>query len=153
MMADIHKRPATLVPPPLVYVSALWASWELNSLAPLPFPKASLTGWIMVWLGIFLLLWAAVTMFLHKTTINPYATVSRLVESGPFRFSRNPIYLADSVIYLGVTLIWGLLWPLMLYPIVWAVIRYGVIHNEEAHLASRFGESYTQYCKRVRRWI
>lgn len=153
MIADNHKRPATLVPPPLVYVAALWGSWELNTLAPLSFIKASGIGWILVWAGVLLLLWAAATMFRHKTTINPYSTVSHLVEGGPFRFSRNPIYLADSVIYFGVMLIWGFLWPLLLYPMVWAAIRFGVIKNEEAHLRARFGDTYAQYCKRVRRWI
>lgn len=153
MTANYHKRPATLLPPPLVYVAALWGSWELNTLAPLTFPKEAEAGWTLVSAGILLLLWAAVTMFRHKTTINPYSSVSRLVESGPFRFSRNPIYLGDSIIYLGVMLIWGFLWPLLLYPVVWAAIHYGVIRNEEAHLNARFGEAYADYCKRVRRWI
>ncbi len=152
-MANNHKRPATLLPPPLVYVAALWASWELNNLAPLSFPKVSNLGWLLVVLGSLLLLWAASTMLKHKTTVNPYASVNRLVESGPFHFSRNPIYLADSVIYLGVMLIWGFLWPLLFYPMVWAALHYGVIKNEEAHLSARFGEEYAEYCRRVRRWI
>lgn len=153
MNANNDKRPATLLPPPLVYVAALWGSWELNTLVPLPFQKVSFLGWLFVALGCLLLLWAAVTLLRHKTTVNPYATVSRLVVNGPFRFSRNPIYLADSVIYLGIALIWGLLWPLLLYPLVWAAIHYGVIKNEEAHLSARFGESYAGYRARVRRWI
>lgn len=153
MMADNDKRPSTLVPPPLIYVSALWLSWKLNTLGTLSFLKLSLLGWLLVCIGIVLLLWAALTMFRHKTTINPYSTASHLVENGPFGYSRNPIYLADSVIYFGVMLIWGSLWPLLLYPFVWAAIRYGVIRNEESHLSARFGEAYAKYCKRVRRWI
>jgi protein-S-isoprenylcysteine O-methyltransferase Ste14 len=50
-------------------------------------------------------------------------------------------------------LIWGNLWPLLLYPLVWAAIRYGVIRNEEAHLRAKFGDTYLQYCQRVRRWL
>ena len=153
MMRDSRKRPATLLPPPLVYAAALWAAWELHKLLPLPFPKLHGLGWLLVVLGSYLLLWAAWTMFRHKTTINPYAAVTHLVENGPFAFSRNPIYLGDSVIYFGVMLIWGNLWPLLFYPVVWAAIRFGVIRNEEAHLAAKFGEAYTQYCKRVRRWL
>lgn len=152
-MPDNDKRPATLLPPPLVYVAALWGAWELNSLAPLSFTKAPGIGWMLVIVGVVLLLWAAATMIRYRTTVNPYASVKCLVESGPFRFSRNPIYLGDSIIYLGIMLIWGFLWPLLLYPVVWAAIHYGVIKNEEAHLTARFGESYAQYCQRVRRWI
>ena len=152
-MPDKRERPATLLPPPLVYVATLWGAWELNKLLPLHFLKFSGIGWLLVMLGGLLLLWAAWTMFRHKTTVNPYAGVAHLVQSGPFGFSRNPIYLADSAIYFGVMLIWGNLWPLLLYPLVWAAIRYGVIKNEEAHLAAKFGDAYAQYCARVRRWI
>jgi protein-S-isoprenylcysteine O-methyltransferase Ste14 len=153
MSADSRKRPATLLPPPLVYVAVLWAAWELDKLQPLAFPKLPVTGWLLVALGGFLLLWAAWSMFRHHTTVNPYKGVVQLVQSGPFSFSRNPIYLGDSIIYFGVMLIWGMLWPLLLYPVVWAAIRYGVIRHEEAHLAARFGEAYAHYCRRVRRWL
>lgn len=153
MTLDKRKRPATILPPPLVYVAALWATWELNKPLPLAFPELPLIGWLLVALGGALLLWSAWTMFRHKTTVNPYKGVAHLVQSGPFAFSRNPIYLGDSVIYFGVMLIWGNLWPLLLYPVVWAAIRYGVIKNEETHLEAKFGSLYTQYCQRVRRWI
>lgn len=153
MTRDNRKRPATLLPPPLVYVAALWGAWELNKLLPLPFPKLPGIGWALVVLGCMLLLWAAWTLFRHRTTVNPYKGVAHLVQDGPFAFSRNPIYLGDSVIYFGVMPIWGNLWPLLLYPVVWAAIRYGVIRNEEAHLGAKFGGTYREYCRRVRRWL
>lgn len=152
-MRDIAKRPATLLPPPLVYVAALWAAWELDKLLPLPFIKLPGLGWASIVNGSLLLLWAAFVMWRHHTTVNPYAGVATLVQSGPFSFSRNPIYLGDSVIYFGVMLLWGTLWPLIFYPAVWAAIRYGVIKNEEAHLTAKFGDTYSQYCQHVRRWI
>lgn len=152
-MKDKLKRPATLLPPPLVYVAALWGAWELHKRLPLAIPKFPGIGWVLVAVGSLLLLWAAWTMFRHHTTVNPYKGVAYLAQDGPFAFSRNPIYLGDSIIYFGVMLMWGNLWPLLLYPVVWAAIRYGVIKNEEAHLAAKFGETYLQYCKRVRRWL
>jgi protein-S-isoprenylcysteine O-methyltransferase Ste14 len=148
-----EQRPATLLPPPLIYVAALWGAWELNAILPLPFSTPINAGWALVGLGGGLLLWAALTLWRHHTTVNPYRGVAHLVQQGPFRFSRNPIYLGDSSIYFGVMLIWGTLWPLIFYPLVWAAIRYGVIKNEEAHLIAKFGETYTQYCQHVRRWI
>lgn len=153
MKTDSRRRPSTLLPPPLIYVAALWTGWELQKLLPLASPKLPGIGWMLVLLGCLLMLWAAGTLFHHHTTINPYAGVAQLVQSGPFAFSRNPIYLSDSVIYFGVMLIWGNLWPLLLYPLVWAAIRFGVIRNEEAHLSARFGDAYLQYCQRVRRWL
>ncbi len=153
MTRDIRKRPATLLPPPLVYVAALWAAWELHKRQPLYFPGPTGFGWLLVALGSVLMLWAAWTLFRHHTTVNPYKGVAHLVQSGPFAFSRNPIYLADSLIYFGVMLIWSSLWPLLLYPAVWAAMRYGVIRNEEAHMTVKFGETYREYCSRVRRWL
>ncbi len=152
-MHDNLRRPATLLPPPLVYVAALWAGWELHKFLPLPLQAFPAIGWMLVVLGGALMSWAAWVLFRHRTTVNPYAGVAHLVQGGPFGFSRNPIYLADSVVYFGVMLIWGNLWPLLLYPVVWAAIRYGVIRNEEAHLNAKFGEAYREYCGRVRRWI
>jgi protein-S-isoprenylcysteine O-methyltransferase Ste14 len=153
MTSNSRRRPATLLPPPLIYVAALWAGWELQKQLLLAFPELPGIGWMLVLLGCLLMLWAAGTLFHHHTTINPYAGVAHLVQRGPFAFSRNPIYLSDSVIYFGVMLIWGNLWPLLLYPLVWAAIRYGVIRNEEAHLRAKFGDTYLQYCQRVRRWL
>lgn len=153
MTRDNRKRPATLLPPPLVYVAALWGAWELHKRLPLGFPGFPAIGWLLVTLGVVLMLWAAWTLYRRHTTVNPYKGVAYLVQEGPFGFSRNPIYLADSIVYFGVMLIWGNLWPLLLYPLVWVAMRYGVIRNEEAHLAAKFGDDYAQYCKRVRRWL
>lgn len=152
-MRDNAKRPATLLPPPLIYVAALWGAWELNKFHALPFIRLPGFGTSLVVIGALLLLWAAFSMWRHHTTVNPYGGVAALVESGPFGFSRNPIYLGDSILYFGVMLILGTLWPLILYPAVWAAIRYGVIKHEEAHLTAKFGHAYLAYCQRVRRWI
>jgi protein-S-isoprenylcysteine O-methyltransferase Ste14 len=147
------RRPATLIPPPLVYALALWLAWEAEKLSAWSFSPWPLTGWLLVVAGLGLLAWAVIAMARHKTTVNPYAGVSTLVERGPFRFSRNPIYLGDTAIYFGVMLLWGTLWPLLFYPAVWWAIRHGVIANEEAHLRARFGAAYEAYCARVRRWL
>jgi protein-S-isoprenylcysteine O-methyltransferase Ste14 len=72
---------------------------------------------------------------------------------GPFRFSRNPIYVGDWLIYLGVMLILQTAWPMLFAPLVWLIIRYGVIRHEEAHLAARFGAEYVDYLNKVRRWL
>lgn len=155
-MTDPSQRPRTLIPPPLVYAIGLALSWWLEQHYPLDFdvtPWLHIIGWSGVIAGGALMLWAALTLWRHHSTVNPYKGASELVTNGPFAFSRNPIYLADVWVYLGVMLLIGSLWPLVFAPLVWVTMRYGVIANEETHLRARFGASYHDYCARVRRWI
>lgn len=155
-MTGSIQRPSTLIPPPLVYAVGLIVAWWLEPRFPLGFtvtPLLQALGWTGVALGGGLMLWAAFTIWRHHTTVNPYKGASELVTSGPFAFSRNPIYLADLVVYLGVMFLLGSLWPLVFAPLVWVIMRYGVIRYEEDHLRARFGAPYNDYCARVRRWI
>jgi protein-S-isoprenylcysteine O-methyltransferase Ste14 len=156
MMTDLSTRPRTLAPPPLVYATGLGLSWWLEKIVPLGFVPShdvQQITWGLVWLGFALMLWAVVTIWRHNTTVNPYKGVSSLVTTGPFAFSRNPIYLADVLVYLAVMVLMGTIWPLFFAPLVWVVMRYAVIAHEEAHLTAKFGDVYTVYCQRVRRWI
>ena len=73
--------------------------------------------------------------------------------AGPFRFSRNPIYLADALTYLGGTLLISCWWPFLVLPGIVLVMRRKVIDREERYLTERFGEEYRQYQFRVRRWL
>jgi protein-S-isoprenylcysteine O-methyltransferase Ste14 len=76
-----------------------------------------------------------------------------LVTEGPFRYSRNPIYVALTLLYLGVALLINALWILLLVVPAVLVLRYGVIAREEAYLAWKFGDTYRQYTAQVRRWL
>ena len=89
----------------------------------------------------------------HRTTVNPYSGASTLCTRGPFRFSRNPIYLGDWFLLAGVSLLLGTFWPLLFAPLIWIMIRFGVIRHEEVHLEAKFGDAYRDYKARVRRWI
>lgn len=155
-MTDLTKRPATLVPPPLVYAAGLGLGWGLQLWLPLTVGVSATAreiSWVTVWLGLILMLWAFWTIRQHRTTVNPYKAAAALVTNGPFAYSRNPIYLADALIYLAVTALMGSLWPLVFIPLVWVIMRYAVIAHEEAHLQAKFGEAYRDYCARVRRWL
>ena len=155
-MTDLTKRPRTLAPPPLVYAAGLGAGWWLEHILPLGFNASILArqiAWGIVALGLVLMLWAAWTIWRHHTTVNPYKGAANLVTNGPFAYSRNPIYVADMLVYLAVTVLMGSLWPVFFIPLVWVIMRYAVIAHEEAHLQAKFGEAYQQYCARVRRWL
>jgi protein-S-isoprenylcysteine O-methyltransferase Ste14 len=136
---------------------ALYASWRLDrDVLPLPFNLGRVNdglGWSLVGMGLVLFAWTLFTFWRHHTTVNPYKAASNLVQDGPFRYSRNPIYVGDWFIYAGGMLLLQTLWPLAFVPLVWLIIRFGVIRHEERHLEAVFGEEYANFRARVRRWL
>ncbi len=150
-------RPATRVLPPAPYAAALFGGWWLDRrILPLPLDggaAGNLLGWLAVGIGLVLFAWTFATFWRHRTTVNPYKAASTLCTEGPFRFSRNPIYVGDWFILAGVSLLLKTAWPLMFAPLIWVLLRYGVIRHEEAHLEARFGDAYRTYRARVRRWL
>jgi protein-S-isoprenylcysteine O-methyltransferase Ste14 len=97
--------------------------------------------------------WFVLTMRRAATPINPRKPVARLVTDGPFRFSRNPSYLALAAYYVGIAGLVNTRWPLLLLPAVLVVVQRGVIEREEQYLERRFGEEYRRYRACVRRWL
>jgi protein-S-isoprenylcysteine O-methyltransferase Ste14 len=97
--------------------------------------------------------WMVVTMKRARTPIHNSLTPTTLVETGPFRFTRNPMYLFGSIAYVGLALALVEPWSLALWPLVLVSTHYGVVLREEALLANQFGETYVRYKARVRRWI
>jgi protein-S-isoprenylcysteine O-methyltransferase Ste14 len=156
-MHDPADKPRTLILPPVPFAVALAGGWWLDRhwlALPLTLGGwAPLLGGALVAAGLLLLGWTLWTFRRHHTTVNPYAGASALCTSGPFRFSRNPIYLGDFVLLAGLALHWQTVWPLLATPLLWALIRYSVIRHEEAHLQAKFGMAYRDYCARVRRWL
>lgn len=156
MKHDPAIRPRTLLPPPLVYAVALAAAWWLNRWLPLPLDLGAAArplGWVAIGMGLAGFAWALAAIWMHHTTVNPYKAASNLVTSGPFRHTRNPIYVSDWFVYAGATLLLRTAWPLLLAPLVFLAMRYLVIAHEERHLEARFGDEYRDYKARVRRWL
>jgi protein-S-isoprenylcysteine O-methyltransferase Ste14 len=88
-----------------------------------------------------------------QTSLNPSEPVKALVIEGPFKVTRNPIYVGFTLIYIGIALLVNTLWPLLLLPVVQNVMRQGVIEREERYLERKFGQEYLAYKERVPRWI
>ena len=156
-MGEENRRPRTLIPPPAPYAAALLGGWWLNRHVMLMRIDDGVASWWLgwLWLAIGLALMAATmwTFHRHNTTVNPYGSASTLCIDGPFRFSRNPIYLGDWLILIGVSLLMNTFWPLVFAPLIWVMLRFGVIRYEEAHLEAKFGNAYRDYKTRVRRWM
>ena len=76
-----------------------------------------------------------------------------MVESGPYAYTRNPMYTGMTLVYISAALLLDWLWPILLLPIVLLVLFRLVISREERYLAAEFGEEYEAYRRRVRRWI
>ena len=156
MTRDPAIRPLTLIPPPLVYVLTLYAAWALQRRLPLTLDFGAFStplAWILIGVGLAGFAWALLAIFGHRTTVNPYGAASSLVMRGPFRYSRNPIYVSDWFVYAGAMLLLHTVWPLLLAPLVFLVMRFMVISHEENHLEARFGDAYRDYRARVPRWF
>ena len=111
---------------------------------------------ILLWFSLnvlFLMVGAFASFRNAKTSIIPNRPAAAIVTSGPFRITRNPMYVSMTLIYLGVTLWIDSIWPLVFLPIILFTVQRAVIAREERYLEAKFGEAYRGYKGRVRRWI
>lgn len=110
-------------------------------------------GGILLAAGILLAPASALLFGIRRTTLNPIGQPARLVTTGAFRVTRNPMYLGVTLAYVGLSLVFRRIVPLALLPFAVLLINYIVIPYEEARLRERFGDAYVEYCCRVRRWL
>lgn len=110
-------------------------------------------GLLLIAAGASLILISAREFKRRETNIVPFKPATELVTSGPFRFSRNPMYLGMFVILFGVWLGLGTLSPVIFIPAIITIIRQLFVLREEPMMRETFGERYLEYCRQVRRWI
>lgn len=153
-----EERPSRLPWPPILLVGVVITGWLLERVAPLPWPgvgdmASHVAGLALGLAGLILMAWAALTLRRARTTILPHAAASALVTDGPYRYRRNPIYLADMLILLGLAELTGNLWLVLLTPVFGALVTWLAILPEERHLESRFGQAYRDYKAHTRRLV
>lgn len=145
-------------PPPLVYLGALvfgvFAGRAMN------LPGFGIESNVRTIIGLVVILIGAIVSFSgarlfvrHGTAIIPHKPASRLVTTGIYRWTRNPMYLGIAVLYCGLAILFESFLALLLLPIVLMIFQAQVIAREEAYLDRTFGEEYRAYKARVRRWI
>ena len=156
-MDDRADAAQVIIRPPLAWGLAVIAGLALNWLVPLPFLPADLpAGWLgaMVFLfAVALFAWAIVTITRAGSNVPTNRPTTTIVEAGPYRFTRNPIYLGMFLGLIGLAIAFDNLWLLMMLLPFALVIRYGVVAREEAYLERKFGDVYHRYRSRVRRWL
>jgi len=151
-----RENPGVVAPPPLIYLAGLLVGLRLDSWLPSRRLGAGATrklGGILTLGGLLLMREFFMTFRRAGTAIDPRRPASTLVTHGPYRFTRNPAYLGMALLYSGITLLRRAPWPLVTLPVVLGIVDRGVIAREERYLTERFGEPYSDYCTRVRRWL
>jgi protein-S-isoprenylcysteine O-methyltransferase Ste14 len=148
--------PRVRIIPPLVYLAGIVVGLLASNFMPtkvIPDAVAWAVGGILILCGAALA-GSAISRFRGVgTAIRPDRAASTLVVAGPYKFTRNPMYLGLAVVYLGITITDQSLWALILLPVVLTIIQRRAIEPEEAFLDRRFGAVYSSYKAKVRRWL
>jgi protein-S-isoprenylcysteine O-methyltransferase Ste14 len=145
-----------IAPPPLIYLGALGTGFGLDALigtGSLPSTVAVPIGAGSIIAGATLLA-SFLRAFQHaRTPVDPYTPTEAIVTDGPYRLTRNPAYLGMALAYAGIALVSNTPWALAPLPVAIAIIDRGVIAREERYLERKFGRSYLDYKRDVRRWL
>jgi len=156
LTAEPNDNAGVIAPPPVIFGVPLVAGLVANYVYRLPLSSERVVLWAgiaLAFFGLALIAAGSLELSRSRTAIIPYKPTTAIVSSGPFRFSRNPLYLGFVLIYIGASMAANTFWPLPLLPLVIVAMERGVIHREERYLARKFGEEYLAYQSRVRRWI
>ena len=148
--------PGVIIFPPFLWLITVGVGVAAHYLAPVPLTPAG--GWRLAGTALVLAaggnaLWARAQMVRAGTNVNPGKPATAIVTGGPYRFTRNPMYLSLCTLNLGIGLWMRDLTPVALTLAFAAVLQFGVIKREERYLEAKFGEVYTNYRRRVRRWL
>ena len=153
-----QNHPGVIAPPPLIYFGFLFVGWGLGRLVG-DYDLGLTVDWrrgvaiALIVGGLLLDGMAAGTFRRFGTPPEPWKASTALVDSGPDRFSRNPIYVGFAITYAGLAIAMNSLWALVLLAPCLVVVDRWVILREERYLESRFGQPYRDYKARVRRWL
>lgn len=144
------------VPPPLFYLAGFGIGIALELAFPIDRPPLAIT---VIGAVIGVALWLAldgVAMLSFRragTSMVPMNPTTALVTSGPYRFTRNPMYVGMAFLYAALALALGVIWALIALPLVLIAVDRLVVAREEPYLEAKFGDAYRDYKRRVRRWL
>ena len=145
-----------VVPPPAIYVAFFLVGMALQRYVPvprLPIGTGRVLGAVLMLSWLLLTTWSFKCLWASATSVVPVRPTTAIVIEGPYRFTRNPMYLGLLLLYVGVACWFGLVWPLLLAPVLMWVIGVSVVGREERYLTRKFGDEYRRYQEHVRRWL
>ena len=155
MAANTKDTPGVIAPPPLIYLGFLLAGFLIDFFLPFPVLPDGLqfvAGGVLIAAG-FIPVTLAFRLFRKAgTNVPTRKPATAVVTTGPYRFTRNPIYLGMTTIYAGIAVTGDSIWVLGFLLPVLLIMNRGVIAREEKYLDEKFGETYRQYKRTVRRW-
>jgi protein-S-isoprenylcysteine O-methyltransferase Ste14 len=155
-MTTSADNSGVVVRPPLLYGAAFVVVLVLRWFWPMPIlghAVALSAGLVLVVLGVGIAIWGRRTMEVAGTNVDPLLPTTAIVTSGPFRYSRNPLYAALTLFSLGLTLAVNTWWGIVLLVPVLVIMHRGVVLREERYLDQKFGETYREYRSKVRRYL
>jgi protein-S-isoprenylcysteine O-methyltransferase Ste14 len=151
------ERPPSRIPwPPLLFIAVIVGGRMLDHWLPAPWippGPAHLAGTVLIALGLANDVWCALTLRRHDTTILPHRAVAALVTNGPYRYSRNPIYVSELALTLGAGLLLRSPAIVLLIPVLFYALTKLAIEPEERHLREKFGEAFERFRARTPRWL
>ena len=141
--------------PPVWLLGFLVLAYAIGRVLPImaqSYGPAKALGALLIVAGVGLMVWALAVFRAHATSVVPHQMPKRMITTGPFAISRNPIYLGDAMVLAGASLWWGHGFALGLIPVFCAVIQRRFIAPEEGRLKESFGDDFQEYAQKTRRW-
>ena len=157
--AEKPDSPGVHFPPPIAYVVPLalgflaYRRWPVGIVPGQYRPIIATVGWLLVAFAAFMLLPAYIAFYRARTSLLPHKPARTIVQSGHYRWTRNPMYISITALSLGVACVFNALWPLLLVVVSVVFTDRYIIPREEAYLERAFGADYLDYKRRVRRWF
>ena len=142
--------------PPLFMIAGVVIGVGLQAFRPLPFLPRTVGHWIggcLIAAALALGVWAVATFRRAGTTPDPHGDVTAFVITGPFAFSRNPMYVTNVAFQIGAACVLDNGWILMLAPVTWLLLDRIIIAGEERYLVDKYRATYDAYRAKVRRWL
>lgn len=151
-----QDHPHVYVPPPVIFAGALLIGWVVGWWWPAAFGGGAWRHAIALALAVASAAIGPVALVLFRraeTNFETWKPAEKLVVAGPYRFTRNPMYVSMTLLAIAIAL-WADSWAMAVAAApAWSIINWIVIPREERHLLARFGQDYRDYCARVRRWL
>jgi len=158
-MGQPDRGPGVWCPPPLLFVGGFLVAWLLDRWLTFEIDGEgagmlqTVIGMTLLTGGLSLMGWGLVTFARARTAIIPHRPARVLVRSGPYRFTRNPMYVGLTAAYVGSAFVLNTAWPIVMLPVVLTALVRLVVWREERHLSRKFGDAYAEYGRQVRRWL